>query len=129
MLPTPKIMHDSPSCRATREILDRVADKWSLYIITSLGGGSRRFNELRKGIEGISQRMLTLTLKNLERDGLVTRTVTGSVPPRVDYAMTPMGHTLVKTVKSLHDWAQRNEGKIRRARERYEAENDLKNRR
>jgi len=107
-------------CKATRELLDRVGDKWSLYTIGSLRQGSLRFNELKRGIEGISQRMLTLTLKSLERDGLVTRTVTPSVPPRVDYALTPLGRTLISTVMSLHRWAERNGSAVRRAREAYD---------
>lgn len=76
-------------CETTREILDRIGDKWSLYIIATLRSGTRRFNELRREIEGISQRMLTLTLRGLERDGLITRTMFPTIPPRVDYELTP----------------------------------------
>ena len=82
-------------CQVTRQILDRIGDKWSLYIIATLNDGSRRFNELKREIEGISQRMLTLSLRGLERDGLVTRTVFPTIPPRVDYALTPLGATLL----------------------------------
>jgi DNA-binding HxlR family transcriptional regulator len=91
-------------CRA-REVLDRVGDKWSVYVIHQLGGGAVRFNDLRRGIEGISQRMLTVTLRGLERDGLVTRTVHPAIPVRVEYALTPMGRTLLGTVESLMTWA------------------------
>ncbi len=86
------------SCLAVRDVLSRVGDKWSVLVVTLLCGGPRRFNELRRTIEGISQRMLTLTLRGLERDGLVTRTVYPTVPPRVDYELTTMGRTLLEPV-------------------------------
>ena len=103
-------------CVLVREVLDRVGDKWSVLAIALLGGGTRRFNELRRSIEGISQRMLTLTLRGLERDGLVTRTVFPTVPPRVDYSLTPLGRTLLRTVTQLAAWASRNGSAIQRAR-------------
>src|SRR4051794_34368625 len=78
-----------------RDLLDRLADKWSLLVVELLGGGTRRFSELRREIDGISQRMLTLTLRQLERDGLVRRTVFPVVPPRVDYELTPLGASLL----------------------------------
>src|SRR6201990_1446732 len=81
----------SHDCRAVSGILSRIGDKWSVLIITRLGEGPRRFNEIKRVIGGISQRMLTLTLRNLERDGLISRTVTPTVPPRVDYALTDLG--------------------------------------
>jgi DNA-binding HxlR family transcriptional regulator len=90
----PQVEETLPGCRA-REILDRVGDKWSLYAIALLGGGTRRFTELKRGIDGISQRMLTVTLRGLERDGIVTRTQYPVVPVRVEYALTPMGRTLL----------------------------------
>ncbi|MDR0246092.1 MAG: helix-turn-helix transcriptional regulator [Burkholderia sp.] len=107
-------------CHATRQILDRIGDKWSLYIIATLNDGSRRFNELKREIEGISQRMLTLTLRGLERDGLVTRTVFPTIPPRVDYALTPLGETLLEPVMALVMWAEKNKQSIARARERFD---------
>jgi DNA-binding HxlR family transcriptional regulator len=111
----------SAGCVATREVLNRVGDKWSVYVVGLLGGGPRRFSELKRTIEGISQRMLTLTLRGLERDGLVTRTVFPSVPPRVDYALTPLGATLLDPVTALAEWAQKNGEAIHAARARFDA--------
>jgi DNA-binding HxlR family transcriptional regulator len=85
-------------------VLDRIGDKWSPLVIGLLGEGSLRFAGLRRGVDGISQRMLTVTLRGLERDGLVTRTVRPTVPPRVDYTLTPMGRTLLDTVRNLLEW-------------------------
>lgn len=107
-------------CQATREILDRIGDKWSLYIIASLANGTRRFNELRRGIDGISQRMLTLTLRGLERDGLVTRTIYPTIPPRVDYDLTELGRTLLKPVMGLVNWANDNQFTIIEAQKRFD---------
>lgn len=112
-------MHDA--CPAVRDVLDRVGDKWSVLIIGMLGQGPRRFSELRRAIEGISQRMLTLTLRGLERDGLVTRTVQPIVPPRVDYALTPLGATLLEPILALASWAAEHRAEIQAARERYDA--------
>jgi DNA-binding HxlR family transcriptional regulator len=113
---------DLPSdCRAVSDVLARVGDKWSVLVVTRLGPGPMRFNELRRAIGGISQRMLTLTLRGLERDGLVTRTVLPTVPPRVDYALTPLGRDLLVPVSALGDWAIRNQGKIARAREAFDS--------
>jgi DNA-binding HxlR family transcriptional regulator len=108
-------------CVAAREVLSRVGDKWSVYVVGLLGAGPKRFSELKRTIEGISQRMLTLTLRGLERDGLVTRTVFPSVPPRVDYELTPLGHTLLAPVRALADWAQANGQEIHAARARFDA--------
>ena len=107
-------------CRAVSDVLARVGDKWSVLVVTLLGQGPRRFNELRRAIGGISQRMLTLTLRGLERDGLVTRTVFPTIPPRVDYALTPLGRDLLQPVSALGAWAIRNQPKIARARERFD---------
>ncbi|WP_396331894.1 winged helix-turn-helix transcriptional regulator [Burkholderia anthina] len=107
-------------CQATRQILDRIGDKWSLYIIATLNDGARRFNELKREIDGISQRMLTLTLRGLERDGLITRTVFATIPPRVDYALTPLGETLLEPVMALVMWAEKNKQPIAQARERFD---------
>jgi DNA-binding HxlR family transcriptional regulator len=103
-----------------REILDRVGDKWSVYIVAVLGDGPRRFSELRRAIEGISQRMLTLTLRGLERDGLVTRTVHPTVPPSVEYALTTLGRTLIPPVMALVAWAEKNRARIKQARDRFD---------
>jgi DNA-binding HxlR family transcriptional regulator len=108
-------------CRATREILDRIGDKWTLYVVGALRGGSRRFNELRRDVDGVSQRMLTLTLRNLERDGLVTRTMFPSIPPRVDYELTELGRTLLEPVAVLINWAETSRPAIEAARTRFDA--------
>ena len=109
------------SCMAVREVLGRVGDKWSVLIVGTLGQGPLRFSELLRAIEGISQRMLTLTLKGLERDGLVTRTVTPSIPPRVDYALTKLGLTLLEPVGQLYQWADRHRAAIDAARAKFDA--------
>lgn len=108
------------TCRA-RDVLDRVGDKWSVYVISLLGDGPRRFTDLLRTIDGISQRMLTVTLRGLERDGVVTRTVYPVVPPRVDYDLTPTGHTLLATVRQLVEWADEHTGDIDAARAQYDA--------
>jgi DNA-binding HxlR family transcriptional regulator len=115
----------SPSdCRA-RKVLDRVGDKWSLHVIYLLGGGTRRFSDLRRMIDGISQRMLTVTLRGLERDGLVARTVHPTVPPRVDYALTPMGQTLLDTACTLITWADEHVSEIDAAQAAYDRRSAL----
>ena len=111
-------------CQATREILDRIADKWSLYIIATLANGTRRFNELKREIDGISQRMLTLTLRGLERDGLVTRTMYPTIPPRVDYDLTELGRTLWGPVMALVNWADNNKVAIAEAHRRFDEESE-----
>jgi DNA-binding HxlR family transcriptional regulator len=115
-------MDVTPSeCRRVGEVLARVGDKWTVLIINELGDGSRRFNELKRAIDGVSQRMLTLTLKNLERDGLVSRAVTPSVPPRVDYALTDLGRSMLVPVRALGQWAQVHIPQMDAARKRYDA--------
>jgi DNA-binding HxlR family transcriptional regulator len=116
----PRHKHLPADCRAVSEVLARVGDKWSVLVVTRLGGGPLRFNELRRSIGGISQRMLTLTLRGLERDGLITRTVFATVPPRVEYALTALGRDLLQPVSALGDWALRNQGKIARARDAFD---------
>jgi DNA-binding HxlR family transcriptional regulator len=115
-----QVAADTDTCRA-RDVLDRIGDKWSVYVIGLLGDGPRRFTDLLRTIDGISQRMLTVTLRGLERDGIVTRTVYPVVPPRVDYALTPSGHTLHMTVRQLIAWADEHTGDIDAARARYDA--------
>jgi DNA-binding HxlR family transcriptional regulator len=110
------------ACMALREALNRVGDKWSVQVIGSLGAGPRRFSELRRTIDGVSQRMLTLTLRGLERDGLVTRTVTPTTPPRVDYGLTPMGRTLLVPVMALAAWAEEHRVAMQQARGVFDAE-------
>ncbi len=112
---------DSEEAGLVRHILDRVGDKWSLLVISLLGGGTRRFTELRREINEISQRMLTLTLRHLERDGLVERTVYPVVPPRVEYRLTPLGVTLLDTIQALVAWTMAHRDEIAAAREAYDA--------
>jgi DNA-binding HxlR family transcriptional regulator len=112
--------HTPSACQTVTEVLARVGDKWSMQIVMSLAAGPKRFNALRREIDGISQRMLTRTLRNLERDGLVSRTVTPSVPPRVDYALTPLGESLRRPVGLLGDWAVTYREAIADARERFD---------
>ncbi len=108
------------ACQAS-EVLGRVGDKWSLQVIFSLGDGARRFTDLKRGIGGISQRMLTVTLRGLERDGIITRTMYPVMPPRVDYALTPMGHTLLNVACNLIGWVHEHLGEIESARAAYDA--------
>jgi DNA-binding HxlR family transcriptional regulator len=103
-----------------REVLVRIGDKWSVLVIARLGERGRRFSELLRDIDAISQRMLTVTLRGLERDGLVSRTVHAVVPPRVDYALTPMGKTLLATVTDLARWAERHTKDIEGSRTAYD---------
>ncbi|KUL46011.1 HxlR family transcriptional regulator [Streptomyces sp. NRRL F-4489] len=103
-----------------RQILDRIADKWSLLVIALLDRQSLRFTELRRAIDGVSQRMLTRTLRHLERDGLVSRTVHPTVPPRVDYELTPMGATLHSTIRALVVWTEEHQNAIAAARAAYD---------
>lgn len=103
-----------------RQILDRIADKWSLLVISLLDSRTLRFSELRRSIAGISQRMLTTTLRALERDGIVRRTVHPVVPPRVDYELTPLGRTLLETTQALVAWTERHQDEVRRARVAYD---------
>ena len=108
-------------CRAVSEVLARVGDKWTVLVVSTLGDGPKRFNELRKGLGSISQRMLTLTLRGLERDGLVTRTVFPTVPPRVQYELTRLGRSLLDPVSELGLWARKNRAAIQAARSRFDA--------
>lgn len=107
-------------CRAVSDILERIGDKWSVLVVVMLGNGPKRFSELRREIASISQRMLTLTLRGLERDGLVTRTVFPTIPPRVDYELTELGRSLLKPVAALSDWARENHPSIQSARFRFD---------
>ena len=116
----PSHMHLPADCRAISDVLARIGDKWSVLVVSRLGAGPLRFNELRRQIGGISQRMLTLTLRGLERDGLITRTVFPTIPPRVDYALTALGRDLLNPVSALGVWAIRNQEKIARARAQFD---------
>jgi DNA-binding HxlR family transcriptional regulator len=110
------------NCAAMSDVLNRIGDKWSVMVVGMLGrNGTLRFNELKRMINGISQRMLTLTLRNLERDGLVTRTIYPEVPPRVEYSLTRMGETLREPIAGLWDWSAEHYQSIRDARAIYDA--------
>lgn len=116
----PEDAHDPDSC-LTREILDRIGDKWSVYVIDALAGGTRRFSELRRQIDGVSQRMLTVTLRALERDGLITRQMYPVIPPRVEYSLTPLGRSLLAIVEALVTWSGDHIGDVEQARRHYDA--------
>jgi DNA-binding HxlR family transcriptional regulator len=117
----PSNLHLPEDCRAVSEVLSRIGDKWTVLVVGVLGDGPRRFNEIRRSLGSISQRMLTLTLRGLERDGLVTRTVFPTIPPRVDYELTRLGRSLLDPVNGLGLWARRNRAAIEAARRRFDA--------
>ncbi len=117
----PRHVDRGEDCRAVSEILQRVGDKWTVLVVGKLGRGPMRFNELRTAVGGISQKMLTTTLRGLERDGFVTRTVFPTIPPRVDYELTELGRELLVPVNALGDWARRNTTRVNEARARFDA--------
>ena len=125
-VPVLPLTHANEDCRSVASVLARVGDKWSVFVIMLLGDGPRRFNEIKRMVGGISQRMLTLTLRGLERDGLVTRTVFPTIPPRVDYELTDMGHSLLKPVTALADWALQHVEQIHAAQSRFDAVQDAR---
>lgn len=112
---------DHGDCRAISETLARIGDKWTVLVVELLRDGPMRFNELRRTINGISQRMLTLTLRGLERDGLVTRTQYPTIPPRVEYELTPLGRTLRAPLGAIAEWARTNRPMIERAQKLFDA--------
>ena len=120
----PPNAHLDSDCRGVASVLARVGDKWSVFVITLLGAGPRRFNEIKRMVGGISQRMLTLTLRGLERDGLVTRTVFPTIPPRVDYELTDLGRGLWQPVEALGKWAFDHRVEIESARKKFDERND-----
>jgi DNA-binding HxlR family transcriptional regulator len=121
---TSEELHEPDRCRIVSGVLARIGDKWSVLVVMQLAQAPRRFSELRRGIGSISQRMLTLTLRGLERDGLVTRKVTPSTPPRVDYELTSLGQSLRDPVQLLGKWALDNYPSITAARIRFEEADD-----
>jgi DNA-binding HxlR family transcriptional regulator len=114
----------NPVCRTISTLLSRIGDKWTVLVVATLGDGSKRFNELRREIPSVSQRMLTLTLRNLERDGVVSRKVTPTIPPRVDYELTDLGHSLLKPITALTQWALDNIEAIHGAQASFDSEHD-----
>jgi DNA-binding HxlR family transcriptional regulator len=120
----PANLHVPEDCRAVSEVLARVGDKWTILVVGELGPGPRRFNEIRKALGSISQRMLTLTLRGLERDGLVTRTVFPTIPPKVEYELTALGRSLLVPVSGIGLWARQNRAAIQQARQRFDATAD-----
>jgi DNA-binding HxlR family transcriptional regulator len=120
----PKHPVHTEECRPVSEILARIGDKWSVLVVSLLGGGALRFSELRRRIDGISQKMLTTTLRSLERDGFVTRTVFPTTPPSVAYELTELGRDLLVPVVALADWARKNQYRMDAARRAFDAEHD-----
>lgn len=118
--PSNVVGHATDRCAAVGNILARIGDKWSVLVVMSLGDGTFRFNELKRHIAGISQRMLTLTLRGLERDGLVERTFFPTIPPKVNYALTELGRSLREPVHALGQWAVEHRGTIEQYREHYD---------
>lgn len=106
----------------TREVLDRIGDKWSVLVVVELAAGVRRFRQLQRAVPGISQRMLTLTVRRLERDGLLTRSVYPTVPPQVEYELTEMGRSLHLQVRGLADWAAAHSDAVAESRRRFDRE-------
>ncbi len=116
------------SCRPVNAVLSRIGDKWSVMVVSYLGNGTMRFSELKRAIDGISQKMLTTTLRGLERDGYITRTVTPTIPPRVDYELTELGRELLVPIRALGDWAVQNRHRVEEAQRRFDAGNGKKGR-
>lgn len=114
-------LHVTDNCRPATELFQLIGDKWTMFVVLQLRSGSLRFSEIRRAIPNISQRMLTLSLRSLERDGLVTRTVTASVPPRVDYALTPLGASFCEAVGIVGQWAFANRDAVNAARLAYDS--------
>ena len=112
--------HVPSDCSRVAPVLSRIGDKWTILVVMLLGEGPMRFNELRRRVGGISQRMLTLTVRGLERDGFVTRTVFPTIPPRVDYELTPLGHSLLTPIQQLGSWALQNISLVEDAQRRFD---------
>lgn len=107
-------------CRLVNDVISLVGDKWSVLIIMLLGQGRRRFSEIKRSVDGISQKMLTVTLRGLERDGYVTRTVYPTIPPKVEYELTDLGRDLLVPLRALGQWAVANHGRVTAARAAYD---------
>ena len=120
---SPDTHHDAESCKALGNTLDRIGDKWTVMVVGILSAGPMRFNALQRTVAGVSHRMLTLTLRGLERDGLVNRTAFATVPPRVDYELTALGHSLKPALELLAEWARVNQVTIEQARLAFDQRN------
>jgi DNA-binding HxlR family transcriptional regulator len=116
----------SENCDKITTVLSRVGDKWTVLVVSQLGSGPKRFSEIRRAVGSISQKMLTSTLRCLERDGFITRTVFPIVPPRVDYELTPLGRDLLRPVHALQAWALKNAEKVERAQRKFDVETGAK---
>jgi DNA-binding HxlR family transcriptional regulator len=108
----------------SRRVLDRLADKWTVLIVAKLSEGTQRFGELRRAIEGISPKVLTQTLRSLERDGIVSRRMYATIPPKVEYSLTPLGHTLVGLVAAIRDWAEQHIDQVETAQRQFDARSE-----
>jgi DNA-binding HxlR family transcriptional regulator len=120
----PGLAECSRSMLPVSDVLAQIGGKWTIYAIVALSHGPRRFSELKREIEGVSQKMLTATLRDLEKDGFVTRKVTPSMPPRVDYALTDMGRELREPLSAIGQWANANRGRVEDARNRFAAQQE-----
>lgn len=116
----PHGLHGPGQCQVANDVISLVGDKWSVLVVSTLGNGTLRFSEIKRAVEGISQKMLTTTLRGLERDGYVTRTVFPTVPPRVDYELTGLGRDLLEPVSALGNWAIANHARVLAARRAYD---------
>jgi len=116
--------HDHAECRAAGQVLDRIGDKWTVMVVGTLSKGPMRFNAMMRVIGGVSHRMLTLTLRGLERDGLVKRTAYPTIPPKVEYELTELGRSLIGPLKTLAAWTQRNRCAVEAARARFDADGE-----
>lgn len=117
---SPDVSHAPESCKPATDVLQRIGDKWTVLVVMQLWDGPRRFSEIRRAIPAISQRMLTMTVRGLERDGLLTRTVTPTIPPRVDYELTALGRSLGEHLKALGQWAFDHQAEMEAARGAYD---------
>ena len=113
-------LHLTSDCRRVSALLQRIGDKWTVLVVRQLGDGPRRFSEIKRGLGSISQKMLTTTLRGLERDGFVSRTVFPTVPPRVDYELTTLGHDLLAPVRTMAEWALKNAERVERAQTKFD---------
>ena len=120
----PPDLHVTGQCQVANDVISLVGDKWSVLVVSTLGSGRLRFSELKRAVEGISQKMLTTTLRGLERDGYLTRTVYPTVPPRVDYELTKLGFELLEPVSALGQWAITNHARVLDARRAYDDRTD-----